>query len=309
MRTKRTTFSAFAAEVIEACRKAGRLGTARNYERTLSSFEMFIRCSADGLSDDILFSDITSGMLVEYEHWLFSRGVTRNSSSFYMRNLRSMFNKAIEVRETRFSNLFGDVYTGIDRTKPRAVDEGLLVRMQGLDLCHSEALALTRDLFVFSFCTRGMPFVDMAFLKKTDIHRGVISYVRRKTGQRLNVRLEPCMERIIRRYVSETSGTPYIFPIITSSDPSEAYEQYRIALNYHNRKLKRLAEMLGESQNLSTYTARHTWATAARNHNVPVSVISAGMGHTSEKTTRIYLAELDDSVVDLENRRVIQELG
>ncbi len=313
--TKTTTsFFAFGEGVIEGCRRAGRLGTARNYEKSLNSFKAFI-------NGDLTFDDMNVQLLVDYEHWLAARGVVRNSSSFYMRNLRAIFNRAAAVGEaigavagatsgmTVAGDPFRGVYTGIDRTRKRAADEELVVRLLGMDLRKSAALALARDLFVFSYCTRGMAFVDIAFLRKEDVRDGVISYVRRKTGQRLDVGVEPCIELIMRRYAVDTADSPYVFPIVTSSDPELAYGQYQIALNYHNRKLKRLASLLGEPLRLSTYTARHTWATAARNHQVPLSVISAGMGHTSEKTTQIYLAALDNSVIDQANRGILGKLN
>ncbi len=304
MATKRTKVSAFGAEVIEACRLAGRLGTARNYERTLSSFGAFIREKGWG---DLPFGKVTPSLIAEYERWLIGRGLMRNSSSFYMRNLRSIFNRAAEAGAACPQHLFKDVYTGIDRTRKRAVDEEFVVRLQKMDLRWSGALAMARDLFLFSYCTRGMAFVDLAFLRKEDIGGGAIRYVRRKTGQLLTVALEPCMGLIINRYWTDSG--PYVFPIITSLDPTAAYEQYRIALNYHNRKLKRLAALLGEPLSLSSYTARHTWATTARNRHIPISVISAGMGHTSEKTTQIYLAALDNSVIDSANRGIVDCLN
>ncbi len=307
MATGKINFLAFGAEVVEKCRLSGRLGTARNYERTLSSFGTFI--SGRTGAEDITLGEMTGDLMMKYERWLAERGVVRNSSSFYMRNLRSIFNKAPVVGSAGGGTPFRNVYTGIDRTRKRAAGEDLLVRMQRMDLGTSSALAMARDLFVFSYCMRGMAFVDLAFLRKADIKGGVVSYVRKKTGKRLNVRLEPCMEQIIRRYEHETSGSPYVFPIIASPDPEIAYMQYRIALNYHNRKLKRLAEKLGEKQPLSSYITRHTWATAARNRNVPISVISAGMGHASEKTTRIYLAALEESVIDNANRRILGKLN
>ncbi len=318
MAKRKTDIISFGASVVEGCRKAGRLGTARNLEKTLSSFSAFIQErhgarfeGGAGRNCGIVVpsGEFTGHLIVEYEHWLSGRGVVRNSSSFYMRNLRSIFNKAVEAGAVKREDPFAKVYTGVDRTRKRAAGEELVERLVRMDLRESAALALARDLFVFSYCTRGMAFVDIAFLRNADIRDGVISYVRRKTGQRLAVKIEPCMDRIIRRYSHETALTPYIFPLITSSDPQTAYEQYRIALNYHNRKLKRLAAMLGEPLDLSSYTARHTWATAARNSNIPLSVISAGMGHTSEKTTRIYLAALDNSVIDIANHGLLGGLN
>jgi len=204
---------------------------------------------------------------------------------------------------------FGGVYTGVDRTRKRAIDERLIARLKSLDLPVSGALPLARDLFVFSYCMRGMAFVDMAFLRKKDMRDGAIHYVRRKTGQRMTVHLEPCMREIIGRYAPRTRDTPYLFPVLTAEDPARAYAQYQVALNYYNRLLKKLASLLGLDSGLSSYTSRHSWATAARNHNVPLPVISAGMGHTSERTTQIYLSALETSVIDSANRKILASLN
>ena len=101
---------------------------------------------------------------------------------------------------------------------------------------------------------------------------------------------------------------PYVFPILTSTDTKEAYEEYQVAINNHNRLLRRLSKMLPVGCKLTSYTSRHSWATAARNHNVPISVISAGMGHTSEQTTQIYLTMLENSVIDDANLGLIRSL-
>ena len=184
-----------------------------------------------------------------------------------------------------------------------------MARLKSLDLPVSGALPLARDLFVFSYCMRGMAFVDMAFLRKKDMRDGAIHYVRRKTGQRMTVHLEPCMREIIGRYAPRTRDTPYLFPVLTAEDPARAYAQYQVALNYYNRLLKKLASLLGLDSGLSSYTSRHSWATAARNHNVPLPVISAGMGHTSERTTQIYLSALETSVIDSANRKILASLN
>ncbi len=298
-----TTVASFFREMIAQCRRNKTLGTARNYERTLRSFMDFLN------GEDIHLSQITDCLVADYEAWMLGKGIMRNSSSFYLRNLRSVYNKAVKRSLTEQKYPFQDVYTGIDRTRKRAVDEDIVLRLQSLDLGNSQALAFSRDLFIFSFCTRGMAFVDIAFLRKSDVANGVISYVRRKTGQQLFVRIEPCMEQIIRRYAGRGKDSPYVFPILTASSPEEAYRQYQAALTYHNRKLKRLGRELGENLSLSSYTSRHTWATAARKHNVPLSVISEGMGHSSERTTRIYLAALENSVIDEANRDIVRRLN
>lgn len=153
------------------------------------------------------------------------------------------------------------------------------------------------------YSARGMAFVDIAFLRRDDICGDWFSYVRRKTGQRLTVRIEPPMAAIINRYKNEAGE--YVFPII-SADGQDAYRQYQTALGYHNRKLKQLAEIAGISEKLSTYTARHSWATAARRHNVPLSIISAGLGHSSERTTLIYLDSVENVALDNANHEILK---
>lgn len=297
------TVLAFLRGQIARLTQEARLGTARNYQRTLNSFSDFLG------EADLPFTAFTEALVEEYNAYLMRRGVVRNTISFYMRILRAVYNRAVRQRLAEPGTPFVNVYTGIDRTRKRAVDEQLIARLRNLDLSDSAALALARDLFIFSYCTRGMAFIDMAFLRKCDLAGGEIHYVRRKTGQRMTVRLEACMREIVRRYERRTWDMPYVFPLLTAREPARAYAQYQVALNYYNRLLKRLSQRLGLEGGLSSYTSRHSWATAARNHRVPITVISAGMGHTSERTTQIYLSSLESSVIDCANRKILSALN
>ncbi len=286
---------------VEQLRANHRLGTAKNYEKTMCSLSAF-------LGDVRLpLSALTEQVIIDYNAFLVQRGLVRNSVSFYMRVLRAIYNKAVRQKLIVQQHPFTEVYTGIDRTRKRAVSETIITQLYRLELESGTPLALCRDMFIFSYCTRGMAFVDIAYLKKTNLQNGIICYARRKTGQLLSVRIEPSIQRIIDRYAD--SDSPYVFPILNSLDSTEAYEQYQIALNTHNRLLGRLSEMLGCGCKLTSYTSRHSWATAARNHNVPISIISQGMGHTSEKTTQIYLTMLENSVIDDANKGIISGLG
>ena len=273
----RVTVFAFIEKQIACLRAGGRLGTARNYRRTLNSFAGFLNGA------DIPFSLLDEQLVSRYDDWLRRRRIVRNTVSFYMRVLRAVFNKAVREGIVSQSSPFRNVYTGVDRTRKRAVGEETVIRLRRLNLEHSPSLALARDIFIFSYCARGMAFVDIAFLRKQDIAGGAICYVRRKTSD-------------------------YVFPLLNAEDPVRGFSQYQTALGYYNRRLKRLAELLGLEMPLSSYTSRHTWATTARNHNVPLSIISAGMGHASEKTTQIYLASLENSVIDQANRSLIASL-
>ena len=288
--------------LIDEFKNDAQWGNARNLQRALNSFSGFLR----GL--DVPLKQVDERLVMEYEQWLRARKVSKNSSSFYMRTLRSAYNKVINRNQMEQTFPFRNVYTGVERTRKRAVHEDIMVHLQKLDLTCSAPLAFSRDLFIFSYCTRGMAFVDIAYLKKEDVSGGMLSYVRHKTGQRLTVRIESCIEEIIKRYEPSVHNSPYLFPIITSNDPEKAFQEYQTALGYHNRKLKKLGKLTGENLNLSSYTARHSWATVARNHNIPLSIISAGMGHTSEKTTLIYLDSIENSQIDKANESILEAL-
>lgn len=280
----------------------GRLGSARNLRCTLSSFSAFL----GGI--DIPFSLLNELLVGEYADWLSLRGLTLNSSSFYMRNLRSVYNKAVRDEGVSQTFPFRHVYTGIDKTAKRSVSEETVIRLKELDLSENPGLCLARDLFLFSYCTRGMSFVDIAYLRQKNIRNGYIYYTRRKTGQRLSVRIEPAVQEIINRYHLPASSTPYLFPILRSEDEKISYTQYQTGLRYYNKQLKKLAFLLEENLTLTSYTSRHTWASTARKHNVPIAVISDGMGHTSERTTLIYLSSIDTSVIDRANEELVSSL-
>ncbi|MCD8312988.1 MAG: site-specific integrase [Bacteroidales bacterium] len=313
-----TSLFSFFSEQIDYMYRCNRIGTARNYERAMRSLSSFT-------GGDIPLSSVTERFVNEYNAYLMRRGVIRNTISFYMRILRAVYNKAVRTRLVSQSDLFRNVYTGVDTTRKRAIDEKTIARLCRLDLPEEDPRSLARDMFIFSYCTRGMTFVDMAYLRRSDVRDGVISYTRRKTGQPLSVRVEPYVGKIIRKYcgklTTKNTGeskpsrqeerrktTPYIFPIITTTDPKEAYRQYTSAINIYNRRLAELSAMLNLERPLTSYTARHSWASSARKHSAPIAVISAGLGHTSEKTTRIYLNALESSAIDSVNRALVSRL-
>lgn len=298
---RQTLFVDYMRELIEQLRLQGRYGTATNYEKALRMFTKFMG------DNEFALAAINSRAMAEFNSYLLRRGLLRNSISFYMRILKAVYNKAVRQQLIEQTFPFSEVYTGVDVTRKRAIDEPLLSRLNSMGLPLGTPLALARDIFIFSYCARGMAFVDIAYLLKADYVNGVINYTRRKTGQLLVVKVEPNMQRIIERNISPTSR--YLFPILTSDDSAEAYQQYLAALNNYNYHLGKLSVLLNSGCKLTSYTARHSWATAARNHNVPLSIISAGMGHTSEQTTRIYLAALDNSVIDEANKGIIESLG
>ena len=290
----------FMQGVIDQLKRLNRIRTSETYTATLSSFMKF----RDGL--DILLCEIDSDMMMLYEAWLKENGICPNTISFYMRILRAVYNRAVEKELVEQKYPFKHVYTGIDKTVKRAVPLKAIKRIKELDLTLKPHLDYARDMFLFSFYTRGMSFIDMAYLKKSDLKNGILTYRRKKTNQQLNIRWEKCMEEIVVKY-EDRSATQYLLPIIT--DPlTEERIQYRNALCRVNVALKEVARLANLSIPLTMYCGRHSWASIAKSKNIPLSVISEGMGHDSEETTRIYLASLDSNVIDKANSLILKEL-
>lgn len=290
----------FMQSTINQLKRLNRIRTSETYAATLASFMKF----RDG--QDILLCEIDSDTMMLYEAWLKANGNCPNTTSFYMRILRAVYNRAVEKELTEQRHPFKHVYTGIDKTVKRAVPLKTIKRIKELDLTLKPHLDYARDMFLFSFYTRGMSFIDMAYLKKSDLKNGVITYRRRKTGQQLTIKWEKCMEEIVTKY-EDRSATQYLLPIITSPFADERV-QYRNALYRINTALKEVARLVNISIPLTMYCARHGWASVAKSKNIPLSVISEGMGHDSEETTRIYLASLDTSVVDKANSLILKDL-
>lgn len=285
------------------------MGTAQSYLKAKSSFLDFLLETNIGGTESIWIESIDNILIGRYNRYLLSRGLVRNSISFYNRVLRSIYNKAVKQYHLVDKRPFDQVYTGVDKTINRAIRESTIAKLLMLDLSYDKSLEMVRDLFVFSYAARGMAFVDIAYLKKANIHGDYISYCRKKTGARLEIKIESQIGRLIKKYTNPNSR--YVFPIlddISSDDEQEVYRHYQSKLASFNRKLKTLASMVDEPLKLTTYVARHSWATAARNTNIPMSIISEGLGHKSERTTRIYLASFDESLIDEANVKLLKRI-
>lgn len=277
----------------------GRIRCAETYRMALVSFRKF----RDG--EDIMLDAITADVMEDYEAWLSSKGAVPNTTSFYARILRAVYNRAVDDGIIEGCNPFRRVYTGVGKTVKRALPLSDIRRIRHLDLSLYPTLDYARDIFILSFFLRGMSFVDMSFLRKSDLSGGVVSYRRRKTGQLLHIAWTPEMQQILDKYPE--NETDYLLPIIRSKGLNEMCA-YRYRAARVNRSLGKIAGMLQLKTPLTMYVARHSWASVARGKGVPLSVISEGLGHDSESTTRIYLSELESSVVDKANSLIIKSL-
>lgn len=284
---------------IAGLKEEGKNGTAYNYRYTLNSFKRFRE------GEDIILDNINAALMKSYEIWLKGRGVSPNTVSFYFRILRAVYNHAVEQDVIENRSPFKRVYTGIGKTVKRALPLEVIKKIKQLDLSMYPQLVFARDMFMMSFYLRGMSFVDMSFLRKSDLRNGYLTYRRRKTNQLLTIAWKKEMQAILDRYPDNKSD--YLLPIIKTKGINERCA-YRNAGYTINRNLKRIAELIDLDFPLTLYVARHSWASGAKAMGIPVSVISEGMGHDSENTTLIYLASLDTSLVDNANDIIIDSL-
>ena len=289
----------FMESIIVKLKQNGKVRTSETYKSALSSFKKFRH------DEDIMLDCLTSEIMEAYEAWHKGRGVAPNTISFYTRILRAVYNRAVEDDIIENRNPFKHVYTGVDKTVKRALPLSVIKKIKALDLSLNSALDYARDMFLMSFYLRGMSFIDMAFLKKSDLKNGYVTYRRRKTGQQLIIEWTKEMQMIIDKYPE--NATDYLLPIIRNPGTNERCTYRNMGYNI-NHNLKKIAKMVGVQIPLTLYVARHSWASAAKAKGIPLSVISEGMGHDSEATTQIYLASLDTSVVDRANSLILKSL-
>mgnify|MGYP000407463569 CR=1 FL=1 len=316
-RNKKTSESLFQFMnlLIALLLKNGQYRTMLHYKATLNSFKRYRD------NKDIALREIDAEVMRSYEAYLHhTAGVCKNTSSFYLRILRSTYNKAVVKGLTPQQHPFTDVYTGIAPTRKRAIPAESVSQIKHLEsvknLTPKEEMA--RDAFLMSFYLRGISFIDLAHLRKSDLKDGYLHYTRSKTGQRLTIRWEKDMQEMLEKYQAQTASSPYLFPFLVvagnkSHDKTIDKKQEEVRL-YHNAEsrisyhLRKLGAKIGIKGKLTLYVARHSWATAARDNNVSISVISEALGHDSETTTQIYLRSIKSSEVDDANAKILAAL-
>lgn len=296
-----TTVFAFLQRQVAKKEEMGRQGTATTYANAFARFKDF----RQGI--DLTFDELSADMIERYEAWLINRRLMPNSIRFYLRTLNTLLLKAVEGGLLKDRELFSRVRLSYVTTVKRAITESELKAIERIPLMEGSPLAFARDIFMFSFYMRGMAFVDIAYLRKTDLRNGLLVYCRKKTNQHLMVAWEKEQQQIVDRYAHLTKDSPYLLPILLQEDGTE-YLQYQRVLDNVNNSLKKLGELIGLKMPLTTYVARHTWASVARDMNISVAIISEGMGHRSYKTTQVYLNSIDSSRINEANKKIIRRI-
>lgn len=283
-------FSGCAEAYIQRLREENRYSTAHVYKNAVFSFTKF--CGTGTVS----FEQVNRDNLRQYGQYLNNCRLRPNTVSTYMRMLRSIYNRGVEAGIAHFvPRLFHDVFTGIDIRQKRALPinelHSLLFRVpQSKNLCRTQTIAR----LMFQFC--GMPFADFARLEKSALAQGILRYQRVKTGTPISIQiLETSKEAIseLRNDKAPEENCPdYLFGILKGNKKrkeEKEYKEYQSALRQFNNQLKSLSRALHLKSEVSSYTLRHSWATSAKYHGIPIEMISESLGHRSIKTTQTYL--------------------
>ena len=246
----------FMKQVAMGLQMEGNFGTAHVYRSSLNAIIAY--CG----KEDFTFHEVSPEWLKGFEVHLRSRGCSWNTVSTYLRTFRAVYNRAVDLRKAPYvPHLFRSVYTGTRADHKHALGEEDIKKVfarLSQAFVGSPSLRKAQELFILMFLLRGLPFVDLAYLRKSDLRDNVITYRRRKTGRTLSVTLTAEAMILVKRYMNRDSSSPYLFSLLKSREGTpEAYREYQLALRTFNRQLMLLGELLGLGDRLSSYTAKH----------------------------------------------------
>ncbi len=303
----RPDLSLYMAEVIEELKEDRRYPAVHTYTSTLHSFAKFA-CGAMPVNDVF-----TPGRLKEYEDWLLQRRLSWNTISTYMRTLQAVYNRLSPPGTPEHNaKLFDDVYTKVKSQTKRALTEEQMGRLMHTNLAvPCKELQRAQAYFLLMFLLRGMPFIDLAHLRKRDVQGNRIVYRRHKTGKQMTVCIPKEALPLLKEFKDKDDASLYLFPILNDAPEGEdaLYGYYQRALRNFNKMLGALAKRLLPGIKISSYTARHTWATLAYHLGMPVGIICQALGHSSVRVTETYLKPFENEKVDKANRKLISTIG
>lgn len=299
-RQTRTGGMAFIHQKIAEREQQERFKTAENYLTCARSLSAFLE------TQNWTMEQLDKGLIQRYAEWMHARGLSLNTSACYLKTLRGLYNMAVRECSIEDKRPFDGQFLGRMETRKRSVSEHDIRRLRQLDLSAAPHLALSRDLFLFGVYAMGMPFIDIAYLRRSQLSDTELHYRRHKTGRRVIVSLEPCLRAIIEKYQSRQSG--FVFPVLSGAKTEKTlYQQYRNKLRTHNANLARLSQLVGVT--LTSYVARHTWATTAYSDGVELPLISKALGHAKPSTTLLYIRARMDPRLAQANQVLLRQFG
>lgn len=298
---KAQSFVHFGTQLSKELTAANRFGTARAYKDAVTILKVFSG------HEDIPFARINYQFLRRFEAFHLGKGNSLNGLASYLRSIRAIFNKAIKSGIVEKELYPFDAYKiKTEPTEKRALDWEFLKKLIELQLEPGHILFNARNYFVASYMMYGMNFKDMAYLKPSDIQNGRINYRRKKTAKLYDIKVTKNLEAILSYYLKKSSDTGYIFPILRRESLAGQHKDVLWARKRYNKKLDLLAKECGIDKKITSYVSRHSFATQAMLQEVPINAISAMLGHSSLKTTEIYLKSLPSNVLDDYNTRILE---
>ena len=286
--------------LIKKATIAGRYSTANAYLNTLRNYQQFIQKPSQ------TFEELTPEGMKNQELFMLQNALRYNTISLYNRMMRSICNQAVaqKVTDINTAELFKDVFMGCKTTVKRTIEPAVIGQLMDTDFSQSPQLEFSRDLFLLSFYLRGISFVDLAYLCKSNVNYHTLIYFRQKNGRMIYVTLEECASKIIRHYAGQCKESIYLLPIITGTQ-EEGHKQYRSALRLYNKHLQQISALLNLDITLTSGVPRHTWVAIAQNTNVPIAVINTCMGQSSNNVTYTYLDPFENHKLSDANKKVI----
>ncbi len=295
------TFFGYYQEAVFVSERAGKLRTSQNYNSVLKSFYRF----RDG--EDLILENVSSELIAEYENYLKKENVSMNTISYYIRNLRAVYNKAVASGVIEPQNIFTKFFTGNAKTAKPTLSLDDVRQIKECELPANSTESYARDIFLFSFYTKGMAFVDMFNLRKSDLNCGMLSYQKRQIGQRLYIKWEPCMQEIVDRY--NDAGSIYLLPIANNiKQKDDLHNSYMSELIKVNQALKRISKRMGLEATITMNVARNSWALAAKTKNISIPIITESLGYANDAETTLYLESLDRAMVDDANSIILRDV-
>ena len=296
----RVTFRMFTQKIIDELTTAKKFGNASCYFQALNFFSRY--------TDDIdyTFDKITYKLLKHIETQHLSKGNSLNSLSFYFRTIRAIYNRAIKEGVAKRDDYpFMNYSIKETKTAKRRISKSDIEKIAKIELEYDTNLWHARNYFMFSFFNMGMNFIDIAYLKMSNTINGRVHYTRAKTGKLYSIKISEPAQHILSYYTEGKNASDFVFNIVSGETPEKQLLSFTNVRRRYTKWLKNLGKHCGIEANLTSYVARHSWASIAKDLYVPISVISEGLGHEDTKTTQIYLDCFDDDVLDKANQLII----
>lgn len=300
-KTEKIDFFGYLTKIIKELQKQGREGNAGIYTQVLDFIKRYIPGR-----ENLAFEDINVRLLKDIEARYMARDNSLNGLAIYFRTIRSIFNKAIsDGVAQRESYPFDEYKIKKEKSHKTAISKMQMESIRNLYLKENTLAWHGRNMFLLSFYCRGMNFKDLAEIRLKDCNNGRISYRRSKTSRQITIKINDKIQGTLDLYLSGKGSEDYLLPVITDQriPITKQVTDYRNAVNH---ALKRWAKQLGIDSSLSFYTARHSWANIGKELNLPISVISEGLGHSDIRTTQIYLDSFSEDVINEASERICE---